>query len=328
MNLKQLRYFARVATIKNITHAADTLRVAQTALGFQIKNLEAELGVPLLERHSRGIVLTEAGELFASRIDEILALLEAGVADVRNLNSKVSTSLYFGITPSIMSALGTNRLLVDDDFSSAQQVKFVEALSFNLVAALLREELHFALAFNVPEQPGVIRSALLDEPLFLITPPSEGESGVPVKFNEILRLDLALVSRRDVIWNILHETAAFLSVPMRVAFEVQSTSAIKTLVERGVASSVLPYSLVADEMKKGTLVARPIDNPRAVRTLFLIHRGAPAGFRLDANVWAIISKVLKSYIDMLGDNKRMFFDEDLLDSPSGPAFLSDPRRVP
>lgn len=55
MNLRQLKYFVGVIEAGNMTRAAEQLHVAQTALGMQIRQLEEDLGVALLVRHSRGV---------------------------------------------------------------------------------------------------------------------------------------------------------------------------------------------------------------------------------------------------------------------------------
>ena len=55
INLRQLKYFARVVEAGNMTRAAEQLFVAQPALGMQIKQLEEQLGVSLLHRHTRGV---------------------------------------------------------------------------------------------------------------------------------------------------------------------------------------------------------------------------------------------------------------------------------
>jgi len=59
-----LRYFTAVARHGSIREAADDLHIAQSALSRQIHKLEQELGVPLLQRHARGVMLTSAGEIF------------------------------------------------------------------------------------------------------------------------------------------------------------------------------------------------------------------------------------------------------------------------
>jgi LysR family nitrogen assimilation transcriptional regulator len=55
MNLRQLRYFAKVIELGNMTRAASELHLAQPALGMHIRQLEEDLGVALLVRHSRGV---------------------------------------------------------------------------------------------------------------------------------------------------------------------------------------------------------------------------------------------------------------------------------
>ncbi|MBI5383163.1 MAG: LysR family transcriptional regulator [Verrucomicrobia bacterium] len=80
MELRQLRYFVGVAREQSFTRAAAKLRVAQPALSRQIRQLEDEVGVVLLERGARGVRLTEAGEVFLA---DAAALLEQSAQAVR-----------------------------------------------------------------------------------------------------------------------------------------------------------------------------------------------------------------------------------------------------
>lgn len=79
-----LRYFTAVARHGSIREAADDLHIAQSALSRQIHKLEEELGVPLLQRHPRGITLTSAGEIFLryarsslSQVEKVRSELDA-----------------------------------------------------------------------------------------------------------------------------------------------------------------------------------------------------------------------------------------------------------
>jgi DNA-binding transcriptional LysR family regulator len=67
VELRHLRYFAAIAEEGSFTAAAERLWVAQPRLSTQIRRLEAELGVRLFERHTRGVTLTPAGTLFLER---------------------------------------------------------------------------------------------------------------------------------------------------------------------------------------------------------------------------------------------------------------------
>jgi len=73
LDLRHLRYFVTVARARNLSHAAAELRVAQPALSRQIRDLEHELGVTLLERHAKGVTPTLAGEALARGAAQLLS---------------------------------------------------------------------------------------------------------------------------------------------------------------------------------------------------------------------------------------------------------------
>lgn len=76
MEMHQLRYFAKVAELGNMTRAAEACCVSQPSLSQQLAKLEDELGQPLFERLGRGVRLTEAGRVFKQYCDQILSLTE------------------------------------------------------------------------------------------------------------------------------------------------------------------------------------------------------------------------------------------------------------
>lgn len=87
MELRHLRYFQAVAREEHFGRAARAIRIAQPALTRQIRDLEAELGIPLFERLPRGVRLSAAGRAFLDDTDAILAQVERAVHRVRGLAS-------------------------------------------------------------------------------------------------------------------------------------------------------------------------------------------------------------------------------------------------
>jgi len=99
MELRHLRYFLAVAEALNFTKAAALLRVAQPALSRRVQDLEDEIGVDLLKRSPRGVVLTAEGKLFLEKTRQILKLADESVEQVRALARGEEGELHMGYAP-------------------------------------------------------------------------------------------------------------------------------------------------------------------------------------------------------------------------------------
>jgi DNA-binding transcriptional LysR family regulator len=97
MELRHLRYFVAIAEERSLTGAAERLWIAQPGLSTQMRRLEAELGVKLFERHTRGVDLTHAGALFLERARVALAAAEVAAATGRDLEAGVIGTVRLGL---------------------------------------------------------------------------------------------------------------------------------------------------------------------------------------------------------------------------------------
>ena len=100
MELRHIRYFLAVAEERNFTRAAGKLNIAQSPLSQQIRQLEREVGVPLLTRTTRSVSLTYAGEVFYERTRALLADAAAAAEDARKAARGELGSLAVGFTGS------------------------------------------------------------------------------------------------------------------------------------------------------------------------------------------------------------------------------------
>ncbi len=101
MELRHLRYFVAVAEALSFTKAADKLRLAQPSLTRQVRNLEDEIGVRLLDRANNRVVLTEEGRLFLFESKRLLATSVEMVAGVQRMKSGESSQLNIGYIANI-----------------------------------------------------------------------------------------------------------------------------------------------------------------------------------------------------------------------------------
>jgi DNA-binding transcriptional LysR family regulator len=101
MELRHLRYFVAVAEEENVTRAAAKLHVSQPALSRQIRDLEAELGLSLLERTAKTVRLTAVGRAFLIEARAVLKRAEDAVKTARALASGIQCELRVGYAPSL-----------------------------------------------------------------------------------------------------------------------------------------------------------------------------------------------------------------------------------
>ncbi len=110
MDIKQLQYFLAIAQERTITEAARRLNMAQPPLSHQMKQLEQELGVQLMNRDRKGVMLTEAGKLLSYRGEQILELLALTQKELRGMQDGTTGTLTIGTVASAGAAFLPDRI--------------------------------------------------------------------------------------------------------------------------------------------------------------------------------------------------------------------------
>lgn len=173
MELRQLRYFAEVARRRHFTRAAEALRVAQPALSQQVRALERELNVTLLERTSRRVSLTPAGEALLARAGRILAEAEDAEAEMQGFAGVVQGRIRVGVLASFLNPPRGAGTLSSSARYPRVEVKIREEDPRGLMRLLKRGELDLALASptGIEVTKGIVAEPLLEEDLVLVVAP-------------------------------------------------------------------------------------------------------------------------------------------------------------
>ncbi len=143
MELRHLRYFIAVAEALSFTKAAQKLRLAQPSLTRQVRNLEDELGVLLLDRSKNRVTLTEQGRRFLFDSKKVLAMSAESVAAVQRmehgesmqLNIGYISNIHYGLLPTTLGAFRKLSPLVAlnlFDLGSAAQMEALDAHKIDL----------------------------------------------------------------------------------------------------------------------------------------------------------------------------------------------------
>ncbi|WP_243704652.1 LysR family transcriptional regulator [Micromonospora sp. KC723] len=170
LDLRRLRSFAVLAEELHFTRAAARLHVAQPALSQQIRALERQLGVPLVDRTSRGCRLTEVGARVADEAARLLAEVDAGTARIRDLVRGRGGRLRLAYTRSARG--GRVDALVSRFRAAHPDVEVVPETAWTApnVAGLLAGRLDVAFVRPPVDEPALVCRTVDTEELLLALP--------------------------------------------------------------------------------------------------------------------------------------------------------------
>lgn len=173
VTIRQLRYFQALAQTGHFGQAAALCSVSQPALSMQIKELESELGTPLIERRPSGAQLTAVGREIADRARDILIQVQ-GLADLAESRDRtLSSALSLGVIPTIAPYLLPATLSEITRRYPALDLRIRETRTETLVAELLSGGLDLLLLALPIEHPEIETLALARDEFLLAAPASD-----------------------------------------------------------------------------------------------------------------------------------------------------------
>jgi LysR family transcriptional regulator, nitrogen assimilation regulatory protein len=269
LDVRQLRYFLAVAEAGSLSRAAERLNLAQSAVSHHLADLEAKLGLQLLERHPRGIRLTPAGQRLHEHARSIVTAVAKAEEDVKAFAKEAMGPVSVGLpyTPTMIAALPFMRA-VRREFPKVV-LGLLEEQSELLVKRLFEGEIDLAALYNPPEDARLETIPILEEDLWFVGHPDVlGDREGSMEFPELLRFPLVLQYPSDASRALLESFLLRDQLPPRV-MEFNSLSGVKHALVEGIGCCILSKASVQDKIDEGSIVARPIVNPKLSRRLHL-----------------------------------------------------------
>ena len=267
MQLRALMYFDEVVRTNSMRAAAENLNVAATAVSRQIENLEHYFGTPLVERSSRGIRLTAAGELLAARAGKTLRELEHVHQLIDDLQG-----LQRGRVVIYANGAAVANLLapVLAQFSlKYPNLRFEVAITTarQAIEALSSAEADLVVTLFAPKLTGVKVRLRSEVAYDLITSANHAAAGLAeISLKDVAALPLALPDKSFGARQAFEEQFTKVGVELDPVFVTGSLEMLKELVLREAAVTLLPRLTISREIEMGLLSAIPISGGRAVKT--------------------------------------------------------------
>lgn len=272
ITIPQLRAFAAVARHHHFTRAAEELQVAQPSVSYQVRELERQMGVRLVELEGRKVHLTEAGELLAERAYAILNDLADLERDLRDRGAGLTGRLRLGASRTVGSYALPEVLA---DFRRRYPGIAVELAIDNTHAIerlLLEREVEVAVVEWKMESRALLSRPLGSDTVALVAAPFH-----PLAAKK--RLSVDDLRGQDFIWRedgsgtraLAEEALGSVVAELQTTMELDQPEGIVRLVEGGLGLTFISRTIVARQLAQGSLRELSVDELNLTRHFSLVQ---------------------------------------------------------
>jgi len=268
MDIRQLRYFVKVVELKNITTAAEALFIAQPSLSQHMRNLEAELGVSLLERSVQGTRPTALGDVLYRHAKALLRQFEDTRSAIRQESESPSGRVAIGFPTSTSRMIAAPLLERLRERHPLIELEMVEASSGDLVGQVASDRLALAITMDARADARLRIEPILEEELFVVLPSSKTTPRT-LSVEAFSAFALLLPTHPNSVRVATERLLRDQQLKFRLVAETSAVEILILAVERGLGATVLPHAAFALAQQHGRVRGVPLKGRPLVRELSL-----------------------------------------------------------
>jgi LysR family hca operon transcriptional activator len=260
MELRHLRYFVAVAEEGSLLTAAQRrLNTSQPSLSRQIRDLESEVGVQLLERQARGVALTAAGRVFLDHARLALSQVEAATDGARRTAQPQRPVLAMGFLVGLEVMWLPHLLRILREEAPDIEVTLCSQSSPELALSLARGKLDVAFLRPEKESVGLTYKLLAKEPLIAVLPADHRLASRKKIRPQDLAREIYVSSARTspVLQAVIQDYASRVGITLKAKYEGENISSAMSLVASTGGVTLVP--LYAQNMLAPNVVARALE---------------------------------------------------------------------
>ncbi|MBJ3815146.1 LysR family transcriptional regulator [Shimwellia pseudoproteus] len=270
-SLRQLKVFVAVARAGSFSRAGEIIGLSQSAVSHSVKELENEIGVRLLDRTTREVVLTDAGTQLASRLEPVLEDLHGVLLDARTVGQKLTGTVRVAASQTISAHLIPQSIASSNLRYPAIQFVLHDRPQQWVLESIRLGEVDFGIVIDPGQASDLECTEVLSEPFLLLCRddhPFAGQDQVAwqaLQGKAVILQDYASGSRP-----LIDQALASQGVVPRIVQQIGHPATLFPMVEAGIGISILPALALPLPEGRG-LVVKPLV-PVVDRQLMLAKR--------------------------------------------------------
>lgn len=259
MELFQLRYFEAVVRRGSLTAAAVDCHISQPSLSTQIKNLEEEIGVKLLERKARGVVPTRAGQRLMLTARRMLTEADGFMQDVRRRDFSGLPEVRIGIQPFLAATMLARPLAGYLAGRNAYQIVVRELPHHRVTEALDGRAIDLSLSAMPRPVPSHLETRVLFDLHYSVFCPRRHPLArvKQPRLRDLLPHRLALFNDPSNLVERISQLGVRLGRPANVVFSSDQALTVFEMVSTGLGVAVLP-TVIRERARRRRLVIQPL----------------------------------------------------------------------
>jgi LysR family hydrogen peroxide-inducible transcriptional activator len=278
MNLRALQYFVKLADLRHFSKAADACFVSQPTLSTQIKKLEEELGVQLVERAPKMIMLTPVGEEIAERARLVLNDVEQIRAVARRSSNPADGVLRLGLFPTLAPYFLPHVVPQLRKRFPNLRLQLAEEKTEDILRMLRQGQIDAGVLALPVGAEGMEIEVLFEEPFVLALPtnhPLVGRDDISMR--DLAGAELLLLEEGHCLREHALEVCALANAHERVDFHATSMETLRQMVAADVGITLMPLLAVKPPIAAtDNLVVKPFVEPAPKRTIAMVWRSSSA----------------------------------------------------
>lgn len=269
--LRQLKVFVAVASHGSFSQAGQMIGLSQSAVSHSIKELESEMGIRLLDRTTREVVLTEAGEQLASRLEHLLEELNNTLLDVRSYGQQRSGTVRVAASQTISAHLMPQCLAAGQLNYPDIRVMLRDRPQQWVLQSIRNAEVDFGIVIGPLQADDLECEAILDEPFLLLCRTDDVLAQEKVLYWHMLtQRTLVLQDYASGSRILIDEALRQQQVKADIAQEIGHPATLYPMVEAGIGISILPALALPLPQGRPLMVRRML--PEINRSIMLVRR--------------------------------------------------------